>query len=117
VNSSPLEVDMDIDWTQIRGALSRIEEELSRAKKVIDSTDEDLVRDWPEVRRQDLEAAFPNWREEYGPNWVHDFLEKRIGRENFRIRKGSRKYRISPEAYRALNLGIKVQAPESTKPS
>ena len=95
---------MDIDWTQIRNALARIEGELSKAQKVIDTTEADLVRDWPEVRREELEAAFPNWRKDYGPDWVHDFLEKRIGRENFRIRRGSRKYRISPEAYRALNL-------------
>ena len=104
---------MDIDWTQIRSALARIENELSKAQKLIESTDADLVRDWPEIKREELEAAFPNWQTEYGPNWVHDFLEKRIGRENFRARRGSRKYRISPEACRALNLGAKPGTKDS----
>lgn len=108
---------MDIDWTQIRSALARIGNELSKAQKVIDTTDADFVRDWPEVNREDLETAFPNWQVEYGPNWAHDFLEKKIGRENFRARRGSRKYRISPEAYRALNLGAKLVTKERESPA
>lgn len=96
---------MDIDWTQIRGAIKRIENELSKAEKVIERTDADLVRNWQEVRREELEAAFPNWRTEFGPNWGRDFMEKKVGKANYRVRPGSRKYRIAPEAFRALNLG------------
>ena len=107
---------MDIDWTQIRGAIKRIEVELSKAEKVIERTDADLVRDWPEVRRQELEAAFPNWRTEFGPNWVRDFMAKKIGKANYRVRPGSRKYRIAPEAFRALNLGATNSAAKDSGP-
>lgn len=108
---------MDIDWTQIRGAIARIEQELAKAQKVVDSTDAELIRDWPEIRREELEAAFPNWRTEYGSDWTRDFLEKRIGRQNYRSRRGSRKYRIAPEVARALNLAglAKANAPERSE--
>ncbi len=96
---------MDIDWTQIRGAIARIEQQLARAQKVVETTESEIVRDWPEVRREDLEAAFPNWRAEYGSDWTHDFMEKKIGRLNYRFRRGSKTYRISPEVFRTLNLG------------
>jgi hypothetical protein len=96
---------MDIDWTQIRSTIKRIEEQLSKAQKVIDTTEADLVRGWPEVGRAELEAAFPDWRREFGPNWRRDFLEGKIGKGNFVLRPGGRKYRISPAVYRALNLG------------
>jgi len=101
---------MDIDWTQIRGALSRIERQLSKAREVIKASDAETVRDWPEVTREELEAAFPNWRAECGNNWVRDFMEKKIGKTNYRIRRGTRKYRISPECWRALNLGDRLAA-------
>lgn len=95
---------MDIDWTKIRGALSRIEDQLSKAQEVIRSSDEETSRDWPEVTRDQLQSAFPNWEEDYGRDWIHDFMEKRIGRENFRIRPGNRRYRIAPECWKALRL-------------
>jgi hypothetical protein len=95
---------MDIDWTQIRGALSKIEKQLSKAQDVIKASDEATTQDWPEISRDELEAAFPNWRKEYGNNWVRDFLEKKLGRENYRSRRGSRRYRIAPECWEALDL-------------
>ena len=95
---------MDIDWTQIRGALSRIEKQLSKAQEVIKTSDKETVRDWPEVTRDQLQAAFPNWQAEYGKDWIHDFMEKRIGRQNFRIRPGNRRYRIAPECWKTLKL-------------
>ena len=99
---------MDIDWTQIKGALSRIEKQLSKARQVIRSSDDEAFRDWPEVTREELQAAFPNWRAECGEDWLHDFMEKRIGRQNYRARQGSRKYRISPECWKALDLGHRI---------
>ena len=37
--------------------------------------------------------------------WTYrDFLEKKFGRENFRLRRGSRRYRIEPECWKALEL-------------
>jgi hypothetical protein len=105
---------MDIDWTQIRATVARIENALSKAKKTVEETDADIVQGWPEVARRELEAAFPNWRREYGSDWTHDFLEKKIGRENYRLLRGSRKYRIAPDAYRALGL---AQKPLEAKPA
>ncbi len=93
---------MDIDWAKIRGALARIEKELARARDVIDASDREAVRDWPEVTREELEAAFPNWRAEFGSHWTRDFMDKRFGRRNYRARPGSRRYRIAPEVYREL---------------
>ena len=93
---------MEIDWTQIRGALARIENELSKAERLIKQTD--VGNEWPEVSRSELEAAFPQWRLEYGNNWIRDFMEKKIGRENYRIRRGSSKYRISPECLKTLHI-------------
>jgi hypothetical protein len=105
---------MDIDWTQIRGAMARIEQELKKAQKAVDSTDAELVRDWPEVRRADLEAAFPRWRTEYGSDWTRDFMEKRIGRPNYRFQRTTKTYRIAPAVMRALNLGA-PPGPESER--
>lgn len=93
---------MDIDWANIRKAVSRIENELARAEKVIKATD---VRDeWPEVSRDELQAAFPNWRQEFGNDWNRGFLQKRIGKANYRARPGSSRYRIAPDVLRSLNL-------------
>jgi hypothetical protein len=111
---------MDIDWTNIRAALSRIEKQLSRAREVIDVTDEETSRGWPEVSRAELQSAFPNWQVEYGKDWMHDFMEKRIGRENFRIRKGNRKYRIAPECYKTLRPameGAPLEQPALERPA
>ena len=94
---------MDIDWVQIRGALSRIERELSKARDVIETSDDTVASDWPEVGREDLEAAFPDWRKECRHSFK-EFLERRIGADNYRVRRGNRTYRISPECLRALNL-------------
>lgn len=95
---------MDIDWTRIRGTLARIEHQLSRANEVIESSDAEAFRDWPEVSRKELEDAFPDWRRQYGNNWIRDFMDQRIGRENYRARRGSRKYRIAPECWKSLNI-------------
>lgn len=95
---------MDIDWAGIRGALKRIEKELARAREVIQASDQEAVRDWPEVTRDQLEAAFPNWRAEFGSHWTRDFMDKRFGRANYRARPGSRRYRIAPEVFRELFL-------------
>lgn len=102
---------MDIDWTGIRATLSRIEKQLSRAREVIDVSDEEAFRDWPEVTRAELQSAFPKWQEEYGKDWMRDFMEKRIGREHFRIRKGNRKYRISPERWQTLLPALEGKGP------
>jgi hypothetical protein len=99
---------MDIDWTQIRGALSRIERQLAKAHQVIESSDAEAVRDWPEVSREELEAAFPRWREEYGSSWTRDFLDKRFGRENYRARPGCRTYRIAPQFLDAVRPRVSV---------
>ena len=93
---------MDRDWARIRSALARIENELSKAQKVIDATD--VANEWPQVTREELQAAFPRWREEYGSNWIRGFMKKRIGKENYRARRGSKKYRIAPEVLEALHL-------------
>lgn len=93
---------MDIDWTQIRGAIHRIERQLSRAREVIKTSDEEALRDWPEVTKDDLQAAYPRWESEYGKDWMHGFMEKRIGRENFRVRPGGGRYRIAPRCWEAL---------------
>ena len=95
---------MDIDWTSIRGTLARVEQQLSRAREVIRSSDAEAFRDWPEVTRKELEFAYPDWRTQYGNNWIRDFMDQRIGKENYRIRQGSRKYRIAPECWQSLNL-------------
>jgi len=96
---------MDIDWTQVRETLKRIERELSKTEAVVAKTDAEVVHDWPQVRKADLEAAYPQWRRDYGPSWSRDFLDKVIGHSNYRWLPGARKYRIAPEVYRALNLG------------
>jgi hypothetical protein len=93
---------MNIDWTQIRGAIKRIESELAKAERVIEDTD--VSHAWPEVSRRQLESLFPTWRQEYGSNWMRDFMERRIGKGNFRVRRGSSRYRIAPEVFRTLGL-------------
>src|SRR5687768_7724212 len=98
---------MDIDWTKIRETMKRIEGELSKAEERTARTDAEVVRDWPRIRREELEAAFPDWRRECGPDWSRDFLKKRIGRANYRLCRGTREYRIAPEVFRALNLGAR----------
>lgn len=105
---------MEIDWAQIRGALARIEGALAKARDVIKSSDEEAVRDWPEVTREELEAAFPDWRREYGSHWTRDFMEKRFGRGNYRARPGSRRYRIAPEVFRGLPVGREGAARDAT---
>jgi hypothetical protein len=95
---------MDIDWTKIRETVKRIERELSKADERASRADADVVRDWPLVRREDLEAAFPDWRRDFGPDWRRDFLGKRIGRENYRFIRGTREYRIAPDVFRGLGL-------------
>jgi hypothetical protein len=102
---------MDIDWTQVRNALKRIESRLAEAQEAIERTD--AANDWPEVSRSELEAAFPRWREEYGRNWMRDFMEKRIGAGNYRTRRGSRKYRIAPEVLAGLPVGPRDPEPSS----
>ncbi|MBI4604906.1 MAG: hypothetical protein HY721_23340 [Planctomycetes bacterium] len=97
---------MEIDWANIRGALSRIERELAKAQEVIEATD--VRNEWPEVTRKQLQAAFPDWRKAHGNDWIHDFMDKVIGRENYRSRPGSPRYRIAPKVLEALHL-----APES----
>jgi len=97
---------MDIDWTKIRETVKRIERELSKADERASRADADVVRDWPRVRREDLEAAFPDWRRDFGPDWSRDFLRKRIGRENYRFCRASREYRIAPDVFRGLALRI-----------
>ena len=52
--------------------------------------------------RQELETAFPDWRSQYGSSFSRDFMEKRFGRENYRVRKGGRSYRISPESWASI---------------
>ena len=100
---------METDWAQIRKTLSRIQRELDKANRVIEATD--VANDWPEVTRDQLEAAFPRWREECGSNWHHDFMEKKIGRKSYRTRRGSKTYRIDPEALRALQIEGDVNKP------
>ena len=97
---------MDIDWTKIRETVKRIERELSKADERASRADADVVRDWPRVRREDLEAAFPDWRRDFGPDWSRDFLRKRIGRENYRFCRATREYRIAPDVFRGLALSI-----------
>lgn len=96
---------MDIDWTQVRQTLKRIEGELSKAEAAAAKTDAEVVQDWPEVRKSDLEAACPDWRQKYGPSWSRDFLDQFLGHRNYRWRPGARKYRIAPEVFAALKLG------------
>lgn len=93
---------MNIDWTQIRGAIKRIESELAKAQQVIEDTD--VSHTWPEVSRKELESLFPAWREEYGSNWMRDFMERKIGKGNFRVRRGSSRYRIAPDVCQTLGL-------------
>lgn len=93
---------MDFDWVKIRETVKRIDQQLAAARKVID--EKDVANDWPEVTRRRLEEAFPRWREEFGKDWRRDFLEKKIGKGNYRSRPGSHKYRIAPEVLAALAI-------------
>jgi hypothetical protein len=95
---------MDIDWLKIREAVKRIDQQLAAAEKVIEETD--VTRSWPEVTRKQLEAACPNWREELGHDWHRDFLDKRIGKLNYRIKPGSHKYRVAPEVLAELHIEV-----------
>ncbi len=95
---------MEIDWTQIRGALSRIDAQLSKARRVIRETDADEVLGWPEFTRAELEAAVPDWRQLFGDDWRKDFLHNGIGSDKYRVRHGGRRYRIHPEALKALGI-------------
>jgi hypothetical protein len=98
---------MDIDWAKIRSTLERIERQLARANEVIDRTD--VANEWPEVSRDELQAAFPNWREEYGNDWIRDFMEKKIGRANYRAKRGSKQYRISPQVLKELPVAPRAE--------
>ncbi len=101
---------MEADWAQIRKTLSRIQRELDKANRVIEATD--VANDWPEVTRDQLQIAFPRWREECGSNWNRDFMERKIGRKSFRTKRGSKTYRIDPEVLRELQIEGALNEPE-----
>jgi hypothetical protein len=100
---------MNIDWAKIRETVKRIDQQLAATEKVL--AERDVANDWPEVTRRRLEEAFPRWREEFGKDWRRDFLEKKIGKGNYRAKPGSRKYRIDPEVLAALKIEPDHPAP------
>lgn len=102
---------MDIDWTKIRAAVARIEKDLAKVEKVIDETD--VRKEWPEVTRAELQAACPNWREEFGDDWSRGFLQHRIGKGNYLTCPGGGRYHISPRVLEELRIGPGKRQPRA----